>query len=150
MLTPANVWAASTLIVNVLGCVALAALSAYAARRPLAPLLQLFAGTGFVGPFTTLSTVLLLFTSLERCRIHRLPLTQRGALSSCRLLDAHVAGPTPSSPAGAVVIWLLLLAGAIGAMIRYLLDRFASCNTRFGAGPVRWLAARNPACEHSR
>ncbi|MGP5254435.1 FluC/FEX family fluoride channel [Glutamicibacter ardleyensis] len=65
MLTPANVWAASTLIVNVLGCVALAALSAYAARRPLAPLLQLFAGTGFCGSFTTLSTVLLLFTSLS-------------------------------------------------------------------------------------
>lgn len=65
MLTPANVWAASTLIVNVLGCVALAALSAYAAHRPLAPLLQLFAGTGFCGSFTTLSTVLLLFTSLS-------------------------------------------------------------------------------------
>lgn len=65
MLTPANAWAASTLIVNILGCVALAALSAYAGRRSLAPLLQLAAGTGFCGAFTTLSTILLLFTTLS-------------------------------------------------------------------------------------
>ena len=65
MLTPANAWAAATLIVNVLGCAALAALSAYGARRSLAPLVQLFAGTGFCGSFTTLSTVLLLFTTLS-------------------------------------------------------------------------------------
>lgn len=65
MLTPSNAWAASTLIVNVLGCIALAALSAYGARRSLAPVVQLFAGTGFCGSFTTLSTLLLLFTTLS-------------------------------------------------------------------------------------
>lgn len=65
LLTPANAWAASTLIVNVLGCVVLAALSVYGARRRMAPLLQLFAGTGFCGSFTTLSTLLLLFTTLS-------------------------------------------------------------------------------------
>ncbi|PQZ97215.1 chromosome condensation protein [Arthrobacter sp. MYb224] len=65
MLLPANEWAASTLLVNVLGSTALAGLSAYGARRPLNPLLQLAAGTGFCGAFTTLSTVLLLFTAMS-------------------------------------------------------------------------------------
>ncbi|WP_404290395.1 CrcB family protein [Glutamicibacter arilaitensis] len=65
MLLPVGEWAFSTLLVNVLGCTALAGLSAYGARRPLAPLLQLVAGTGFCGAFTTLSTVLLLFTTMS-------------------------------------------------------------------------------------
>lgn len=65
LLMPANEWAASTLVVNVLGSAALAALSAYGAHRPLSVLLQLAAGTGFCGAFTTLSALLLLFTTLS-------------------------------------------------------------------------------------
>lgn len=98
MLTPANVWAASTLIVNVLGCVALAALSAYAAHRPLAPLLQLFAGTGFCGSFTTLSTVLLLFTSLSAAGyigylLLSVVLCLAAVFLTHTLLDRHLARP---------------------------------------------------------
>lgn len=63
-LIPENNWALSTLIVNLLGTIALAALSTYAAHRPLHSLLQLAAGTGFCGAFTTLSTMLLLFTTM--------------------------------------------------------------------------------------
>lgn len=62
-LSPAS-WPVGTFVANVLGCVLLAALTAYAATRQINPLLKLGLGTGFCGAYTTFSTVLLLFTTL--------------------------------------------------------------------------------------
>lgn len=61
---PEGPWAATTLVINLVGCIVLAGLSSYAVHHPIPDWFRAGFGTGFCGAFTTFSTLMLLFVRL--------------------------------------------------------------------------------------
>lgn len=64
MAVPEGPWAWTTLGINIVGCILLAAVGSYASCRPMGELFRVGFGTGFCGAFTTFSTIMLLFVQL--------------------------------------------------------------------------------------